>query len=455
MLLAREKGRKKGKAMNIQLSEHFGYKKLLRFTLPSIATMLFSGIYGSADGIFISNFAGELPFVSVNLIYPVLFLLSSFGFMFGSGGSALVAKTMGEGDRDKANRIFSLLVYVSILFSAVLAVVGILLLPHVAKILSENPQVQSLCVTYGTIILCALPASVLQFEFNYFFITAERPYLGLFFAMAAGLTNILLDALFVAVFRLGVVGAAIATVCGQVVGGVLPLFYFLRKTSVLCLTKTGMDEKSLFKTCANGSSEFMTNVSYSVVTILYNAQLQTLAGETGVNSYAAISCVAFIFLAIFLGYSSGVAPVVSFHFGANHTDELHGLYKRSLWITGGTSVFLYLFSLALAHPLSAVFAAGNQAMHEMTVHGFLLYAVSFLLAGFNIFASAFFTALNDGGVSAIIAFSRMLFFQVLFVLVLPVFWGLNGVWLSVVFAEASSLALSLFFLLFKQKKYRY
>ena len=442
--------------MAIHLSEHFGYRKLFRFTLPSLVMMVFTGIYGAVDGVFVANFTTPAHFAAVNLIYPVLYLLSAFGFMVGAGGSALISKTLGEGDSKKANETFSFLIYFSLALSAVIAVAGICLLRPIARLLTSDIPTQDYCVTYGTIFLCALPAAILQFEFISLFVTAEKPKLGLILSLSAGLTNILLDALFIIVFQWGVAGAAAATACGYLVGGAIPLLYFSRKnSSPLRLGKARWDFRALVKTCTNGFSEFMTNISVSLVTILYNFQLQKLAGVLGINAYAAISCVGFIFLSIFLGYATGVAPVVGYHFGAKNKEELHGLLKRSLVVVAACSFLLFVSSLALASPLALLYSNGDQAMHEMTVRGFSLYCFSYLLAGFNIFASSFFTALNDGGVSAIISFLRTFCLQVLFVFLLPVFWGLDGIWLAALFAELGCLIASFLFIVFKRKKYGY
>ena len=442
--------------MAIHLDEHFGYKKLFRFTLPSVVMMIFTGVYGAVDGVFIANFTGSTPFAAVNLIYPVLFLLGAFGFMLGSGGSALISKTLGEGDKQKANSIFSFLVYFSLIASAAIAVAGIAFMRPIAALLTSDPETQNCCVIYGSIFLCALPATIMQFEFSALFITAEKPKLGLFLAVAAGCTNLALDALFIVVFGWGIIGAAVATACGYLVGGAIPLIYFSRKnSSLLRLGKASWEWRALLKACTNGLSEFMTNVSVSLVTILYNYQFQKLAGELGINAYAAVACVGFIFLAIFLGYSSGVAPVVGFHFGAKNKEELHGLLKRSLIIISGTSVALVLLSLLLASPLATLYSNGDTVMQEMTTHGFVLYCFSYLISGINIFASAFFTALNDGGVSATISFLRTLALQVLFIFLLPVFWGIDGIWLAALFAELGCLIPSILFFILKQKKYGY
>ena len=317
--------------MSIQLSDHFNYRKLLRFTLPSIVMMIFTSIYGVVDGFFVSNFVGKTPFAAVNFIMPFLMILGAVGFMFGTGGSALIAKTMGEGDPEKANRLFSLFVYVSAACGIVIAVAGIAFIRPIASLLGAEGTMLDDCVTYGRIILIALPAYMLQYEFQSFFVTAEKPQLGLFVTIAAGVTNIVLDALFVAVFRWGLVGAAAATAISQMVGGIVPLFYFFRRnSSLLRLGKTRFDGRALLKACTNGSSELMSNISTSIVSMLYNLQLMHYVGEDGVSAYGVLMYVNMIFLAAFIGYSVGTAPVVGYHYGAGNHKELKSLLKKSM-----------------------------------------------------------------------------------------------------------------------------
>ena len=287
--------------MTIQLSDHFTYRRLLRFTLPSIAMMIFTSIYGIVDGFFVSNFVGKTSFAAVNFIMPFLMILGAFGFMFGTGGSALIAKTMGEGDMPRANRLFSLLTYTSASLGVAVAVFGIIFIRPVAALLGAEGEMLNDCVTYGRIILLALPFFMLQMEFQSFFVTAEKPQTGLYATVAAGVTNMVLDALFIAVFRWGIVGAAAATATSQLVGGVIPLVYFGRKnTSLLRLGRTVFDGRALLKTCTNGSSELMSNLSMSLVGMLYNVQLMKYAGEDGVAAYGVLMYVCFIFIAVFL-----------------------------------------------------------------------------------------------------------------------------------------------------------
>ncbi len=442
--------------MHIQLSDHFDYQKLLRFTLPSIIMMVFTSIYGVVDGFFVSNFVGKTPFAAVNFIMPFIMMLGPIGFMFGAGGSALIAKTLGEGDRARANRLFTLFVYVTVGLSVVLSALGILFIRPIAAALGAEGAMLDDCVVYGRIIIATMPFLMLQFEFQSFFVTAEKPQLGLWVSVAAGVANIILDALLTAIIPLGLVGAAWATSISQVVGGVIPLFYFSRENdSLLRFTKTSFDGRALLRACANGSSELMSNISMSVVNMLYNVQLIAYAGEDGVAAYGVLMYVNLIFLSAFIGYSTGVAPVVGYHFGARNTDELKNLRRRSLKLIGIFSVAMLFLSLALAHPLSSVFVGYDEALLSLTVRGFMIYSFSFLFAGIAIFGSAFFTALNNGFISAMIAFLRTLLFQVAAVLFFPLLWGIDGIWISIVAAEVMAAAVTVFFLLVKQKKYRY
>lgn len=440
----------------IQLSDHFDYRKLFRFTLPSIMMMIFTSIYGVVDGFFVSNFVGKTPFAAVNFIMPFLMILGGFGFMFGTGGSALIAKTMGEGDLSRARRQFSLFVYTTIISGVVLSVLGILLLRPVAAALGAEGEMLEYCVRYGRIILVAIPAFMLQYEFQSFFVTAEKPKLGLWVTVAAGVTNMLLDALFVAVFQWGVEGAAAATALSQVVGGVLPLLYFgFRRSGSLWLTKTSFDSKALIRASLNGSSELMSNISMSIVSMLYNVQLMRYAGEDGVAAYGVLMYVSMIFIAAFLGYSVGMAPIVSFHFGAQNHAELKSLLRKSFMIIGFFSVFMCLAAEVLAYPLSVFFVGYDEALLALTLEGFKIYSFSFLFAGVAIFSSAFFTALNNGFVSAAISFLRTCLFQIASVLLLPLILGINGIWLSIVTAEMLAFVVAMLFLAGNKKRYHY
>lgn len=442
--------------MNIQLSDHFSYKKLLRFTFPSIIMLVFTSIYGVVDGFFVSNFVGKTAFTAVNFIMPFLMILGAVGFMFGTGGGALIAKTLGEGSKEKARSLFSLFVYISAACGIILAVLGILLIRPIAGLLGAEGQMLEDCVTYGRLILYALPAYILQFEFQCLFATAEKPQLGLYVTVAAGLTNMVLDALFVVVFRWGLQGAAAATAFSQCVGGVIPVIYFSRKNSgALRLTKTHFDGKAILKACTNGSSELLSTISMSIVGMLYNVQLLKYAAEDGVAAYGVLMYVNMIFQAVFIGYSVGTAPVISYNYGAGKHEELKGLLRKSIVIIGITAAFMLASSEILAKPLSLIFVGYDQGLLEMTLHAFRIYSFVFVFSGFAIFGSSFFTALNNGAVSAAISFIRTLVFQIAAVILFPLIWGLDGIWFSTVAAEIAAVCITVIFILSLRKKYMY
>ncbi len=442
--------------MQIQLSDRFTYGKLFRFTLPSVVMMVFTSIYGVVDGFFVSNFVGKTPFAAVNFIFPFLMILGTVGFMFGAGGSALIARTMGEGDDHKAQRLFSLFVYVTAGCGVALGLIGFIFIRPIAAWLGAEGEMLENCVLYGRIILPVLPALMLQYEFQSFFITAEKPQLGLMVTVIAGVANMVLDALFTAVLPFGLAGAASATAISQALGGIIPLFYFGRRNSSrLRLCKTSFDGWALLKACTNGSSELMSNISMSIVSMLYNAQLIRYAGEDGIAAYGVLMYVSMIFMAIFIGYSTGVAPVVGYHFGADNRDELRSLYRKSTVIILASSAAMLGLAEVLARPLSTIFVGYDPVLFDITVSAFGVYSFSFLFSGIAIFGSAFFTALNDGLTSALISFLRTLVFQVAAVLIFPLIWGLDGIWLSIVAAEVMAAVVTLAFLIGKRKKFHY
>ena len=444
--------------MKIQLSDHFSYGKLLKFTLPSIAMMIFTSVYSVVDGFFVSNFAGKTPFAAINLIMPVLMIQGTVGFMFGTGGTALVSKTCGEGDREKANRYFSLFVYLAFAIGLTLALLGFFYIRPMARLLGAQGELLENCVVYARIILTALPFFVLQVMFQSFFVAAEKPHLGLGVTVLSGVTNMVLDAVLVILLpqELKLAGAALATATAQVVGGAIPLFYFFRpNTSLLRLGKTRFDGRAVVKACTNGSSEFMSNISMSLVGILYNLQLMKYAGENGLAAYGVMMYVSMIFSAAFIGYSIGTAPVIGYHDGAGNYGELRGLLRKSLRIIGAFGLTMTAAAQLLAVPLARIFVGYDPQLLELTVSGFRIFALAFLFMGFAIFASGFFTALNDGLTSAIISFLRTLVFQSAAIMILPLLWGIQGVWISVVAAEFMAVLLGAGFLAAKRKKYHY
>ena len=434
--------------MKIAFSDHFTCAKLLRLTFPSMVMLVFTSIYGVVDGFFISNFVGKSAFAAVNFVIPFLMILGSVGFMFGTGGSALIAKALGEGEAEKARRLFSMVVYLAFATGAALSAAGLVCLrPALVLLGAEGPMLES-AVAYARILLLANPVYILQYEFQCLFATAGKHTLGLYVTVAAGLANMVLDWLLVAVFPLGVEGAAAATAISQCVGGLLPILYFARPNkSLLRLGALHFDWRALVKTCTNGSSELMSNISIPLVSMLYNAQLLALAGEDGVAAYGVLMYVSMIFQAIFMGYAVGSAPVASFHFGAGNFAELRGILRRSLLLVAAFALAMYGAANGLARPLSALFVGYDPGLYAMTLRGFVIFSFSFLFTGFAIFGSAWFTALNNGLVSAVISFLRTLLFQVAAVLVLPVFWQLDGVWAATVAAEALAALTAAAFLL--------
>ncbi len=442
--------------MKIQLSEHFTYSKLLRFTFPSIIMMIFTSIYSVIDGLFVSNFAGKTALAAINIIYPFIMAVGALGFMMGTGGSALVGRLLGEGEKEKANKTFSLIVYTTAIAGILLSALAFLLVPTVSRLFGASGQLLDYCILYGRICFLSMPCFMLQNVFQCFFITAEKPRLGLDVILSAGITNMVLDFLFVAVFGLGLKGAAIATVCGEIIGGLVPILYFAgRNHSLLRLGRTSFDAGSILKTCTNGSSELMTELSSSVVTVLYNTQLMKIAGENGVAAYSTIMYVNFIFVAIFLGYSLGSAPIISFHYGAGNHDELKNMRKKSLRLIAVWGIGMTIISHIFALPFARFFVGYDSELLAMTIHGFRIYAFVYLLNGFNIFGSSFFTALNNGMVSATISFLRTLVFEVICILLLPVFFGIDGIWSAVLVAEALALCVTSFFLITNRSRYHY
>lgn len=440
----------------MQLSGHFGFRRLLKYTVPSIIMMIFTSVYGVIDGFFVSNYTGKTSFAAVNFIIPVLMVLGCVGFMFGTGGGAVISKTMGEGDRKKASEIFTFIVIASAVLGTALAVIGMFVLKPLAVLFGADGRLLADSVFYGKIILAALPFYVLQFEFQCLFATAGKPKLGLFVTAAAGIANMVLDALFVAVLKWGLGGAAAATAISQLLGGIIPVIYFARKNaSLLRFVKFRFDGKVLLKTCTNGSSELMSNISMSVVSMLYNVQLMKYAGENGVAAYGVLMYVSMIFQAVFIGYSVGSAPIIGYNYGAQNHSELKGLLKNGFLFIGICAVFMFAAGELLSRPLSLMFVGYDEELLDMTAHAFSIFSFSFLLSGFSIFGSSYFTALNDGLTSALISFLRTLVFQIAAVLLFPIIFDLDGIWFSIVAAEIMSVTVTMLFLILKRKKYGY
>ena len=444
--------------MRIQLCEHFDYKKLLRFVFPSVAMMVFGSIYGIVDGLFVSNIVGKTPFAALNLIYPFIAVLSALGFMIGAGGNAIVSKTLGEGEKEKANQYFSMLIYVSLVLGIAIAVLGITTVRPVSILLgAEGEEMIENCVIYGSIIFAGIPFFMLQNAFQIFFITAERPNYGFYTTVAAGCGNMVLDWLFMAVFEWGIAGAALATIASQFIGAVIPVVYFLRKhnSSLLRLGKGPFVWKVFWKTCTNGSSEFVTNVSGNIVAMLYNFQLMRFAGENGVAAYGVLMYANWIFVAILFGYVTGASPIIGYHYGAQNHGELKNLFKKSMVLMTLGGIALAGLTVLSADLLSGIFVGYDAVLFEMTKRAVLISAFAFLICGINIFGSGFFTALNNGIISAVISFLRTVVFQVAAVMILPIFWEIDGIWWSMVVSELLSFMVTIFCLIKYKNRYHY
>ena len=442
--------------MQIQLSDHFDYKRLLKFTAPSIAMMVFTSIYGVIDGFFVSNFTSKTAFAAVNLIFPYIMILGAFGFMLGTGGTALVAKILGEGDKRRANGIFSMIVFVSVFLGILISALGIIFIRPIAVLLGAEGELLDSAVKYGRIILVALPAFMLQQEFQSFFIVAEKPKLGFISTVIAGVTNIILDALLVMVLELGIVGAAVATALSQLIGGLIPLIYFLcERSGIIRLTRPEFDIPALVKASLNGSSEFMTNISMSVVCMLYNFRLMQHLGENGIAAYGVMMYVGFVFVAVFIGFTIGASPVISFNYGAENKRELKSLSRKCISVIAVFSVLMLIMSVCLTKPFSHIFVGYDKELLEITETGFFIYSFSFLFTGIAIYSSGFFTALNNGVISALLSTLRILVFQVAAILVLPIFFGTMGIWYSLVVSEIFAAITSILFIASFRKNYGY
>lgn len=442
--------------MTIQLSDHFTYKRLLRFVFPSIIMMVFTSIYGVVDGFFISNYAGKTAFASVNLIMPFIMITSGLGFMFGTGGSALVSLKLGQKEDENANRYFTMIVYATVIFGSILSILGFIFTPQIARILGATDAMINDCIIYGRINMVFNVPFMLQNLFQTFFITAEKPKLGLYTTVAAGVANMILDFLFVGILPWGVVGAAAATAISQCIGGFYPIIYFMRKNdSRLKLVKTNIEFNIVGRAAGNGSSELMSNISSSLISMLYNIQLLKYFGENGVATYGVLMYVQFIFVAIYLGYTIGCAPIISYHYGAQNQSEVQNLFKKSYILICISGIILTILANLASGTIASIFVGYDAELYELTVHAFTLFSLMFAPAGLNVMTSSLFTALNNGKVSAAISFLRTLLFQSSSILLLPLLIGKDGIWLACVTAEIFALFVSIYCLFTFEKDYHY
>ena len=441
---------------SITLSEHFTYKKLISFTLPSIAMVIFSSVYFIADGFFVSNFVGKSAFAAVNLIMPYLMIISSVGFMLGTGGSAVISALRGMGEQEKANRTFSLVVYTTIVTGVILTLSGLVALEPVCRLLGAQGELLENCLVYGQIVILALPFFMLQQEFQILYVAAEKPSLGFKMSLFSGLVNIVLDALFIIEFNMGLEGAAIATLISEIIAGVFPLCFFARSgRTALTLGRAGLDLKVLLKICINGSSELFGEISMSIVAMLYNYQLMKYAGENGVVAYGVLMYLSFMFMGIFIGFTTGSSAVISYNFGAENHSEMRSMLSKNIKLILAVSAAMFALGEIFKGTLSEIFVGYDPELMKLTVQGFSIVSFSFLFSGLAIFSSGFFTALNNGLISAVISLLRTMCFEVLCILTLPLFFGVDGIWYSLVVAEVLSVLVSLIFLKLKQPVYNY
>lgn len=442
--------------MNIQLSDHFDYKRLLRFTIPSMVMMIFTSVYGVVDGLCVSNFVGKDALAAVNLVWPFTMFCSAIGMMLGTGGAALIARTLGRGQRERARGLFSMVVSVAIAASLFITVIGLLFMPQIAGLLGSDEQLMPLCVSYGRILTLSLVFFVMQSMFQTLLITAERPQLGFYFIVAAGIINIVLDVLFLMVFHWGIEGAAWATLASCAVGGLGPLLYFLSPNkSLLRFTQPLWDWRALRKVCSNGSSEMVLNISIPLCSMLYNLQIMKFIGTDGVAAFGVVNYVNMIFISLFIGYLMGIENIVAYHYGAGNYDEVRNLRLRSIRLMTAIGLLMFLGAEVTAPPLSEFFVGYDETLKELSIRAFRLYAIGFLIIGMNALASSFFTALGNGLVSAIIAFCRTFLFQVLSIYLLPLFLGLDGIWLSLAAGECLCLVVSYGYYRKYQERYHY
>lgn len=443
--------------MKIQLSDHFTYSKLIRFTIPSIVMIIFTSIYTMVDGFFISNYVGKTAFASINLIFPYIQILGGMGTMLGVGGSALVAVTLGTGDTHKARKYFTMMTYLMAIVGVVCTLLGFLFLEPMAHVFGATEAMMDDCLIYGGTCLIFNTVWLMQYGFQSYLVVAEKPKFGLMVTVLAGLTNMILDFLFMAVFHMGVFGAALATGMSQCVGALVPLLWFISKknTSHLRFEKTRIEFKPVLRACANGASEMLSSVSGSITGILYNLQLMKYAGEDGVAAYGVVMYAAFIFMGVFMGYSSGSSPIMGYHYGAENKKEMKNIMKKSMILLSCSAVFLTGAAFASAETLASIFVGYDAALKALTTRAFIICSIPFLFMWFNVYASSFFTALNDGAVSAAISFMRALVLPVTSIIVMPLLLGLNGVWFSFTTSELLGIIVSLVFLLGKRKKYGY
>ena len=429
--------------MDVSLSGHYGYRRLLWASAPSVAMMLVSSVYGIVDGLFVSNFAGKSGFAAVNLMYPPMMILGALGLMVGSGGAALVGKIQGEGYPQKADRVFTMLLRFLASVGVAVGVLFAVFCPLIARWLGADEGMMDECVVYGRISMVGMPFFMLQQAMQSFYMAAERPQLGTWVSVACGIVNVALDALFVWILGWGVAGAAWATVLAQVVGGGFPMIYFGSKRLNRGSLHLRRNSKTIWpyvgKACTNGLSEYVSGISLSIVSMCYNLQLMHHIGEDGVAAYGVVMYLTFVIAAFFIGYNITLTPIIGYHYGARDVDEQRSLLRKSLVIIGVTGLLLTAVAELLSGPAARFFVGYDEGLLALTTKAIRIYMLCFLICGWSMFASALFTGLQNGVVSAVAAFMRSLVFEMAAVWLLPVFFGIDGIWWAVNVSEVLTL----------------
>ena len=437
------------------LAKKFTCGTLIRFALPTMVMMLFMSLYTIVDGIFVSRLIGTSALSATNIVYPVVNVVIAVAVMLGTGGSAVIARQMGEGKIAEAKRNFSWIVLIGVAAGFAVAALGTLFLDPLCRMLGATPELLGYCRDYlGTLLLFA-PAAILQMLFQAFFVTAGKPALGLFLTVLAGISNALLDYLTMGPLDMGIRGAALATASGYLIPAVVGVLYFLFAKNNLHFAKPSFDGRVLLRACGNGSSEMVTNISSAVITFLFNVMMLKYLGEDGVAAVTIVLYAQFLLTALYMGFSLGVAPVISYQYGSGDTGQLRKVYKICLGVTGVSAVAVFAASLLLAKGIVQIFTPLDSPVYGIAVRGFVLFSLSYLFSGCNIFSSALFTALSNGKVSAAISFSRTFVWIAFGLWALPELLHADGLWLAVPLAELLTVVLSVFFLQKLRARYGY
>lgn len=441
--------------MTSSISQHFKPMQLIRYTMPSMIMMMFMSIYTIADGTIVSKFLGDSALSALNIAYPVVFLVNGIGIMLGTGGSAIIAKKLGEAKDQEAKENFSFFLFTGVVIGLILSALVFVFHAPIIRLLGATDALYQNTKLYLLISMAFAPITVLQLMFQCYFSTAGKPQYSLILTIAGGVVNVVLDLIFIGVLHMGVEGAAIATGLGQCILGFFGLFYFAWKRDGLCFVKFPVHFQTLGQACYNGSSEMVSNLANAVVTLLFNLIMIRLAGEAGVAAITIVLYGQFLFNSLYLGFTIGVAPILSYHYGANTTDELQNVTRLSLIFISISSIVLALVAFLSSEFIVNVFVKPGTQTHAIACYGFALFSINYIFAGTNLFASSLFTALSDGTRSAILSFSRTLFWMVVCLLILPSLFGLTGVWLAVPVAEFLTFLLSLIFLWKYNSKFHY